>query len=1043
MGPERLRRINGSATKPVDTLSVKRFEPRNEPDAPSAKRQKMDITRTHGHTSPYFSSSRAAKSSGSHDVLIDDDTVDNRSISSAGIAAASGITVPEYRSILQPNRKSARRRKSRSTPNSSSPLQHHATTTRPGACRPPALQPLKRSLISIQDSPDVLAGEDPDAGPANVVSDIYSPSSTKRDRPYRPDVTGPQFKRQRPSTTKEFIDISEDELQADSTKRGQASNKGAATSRSSNISGAPTKNPMRGDIHSTDFGKPSRYSSAKNMSISRAVCGKSIYSRDESPRAVFLRREGKEGRRLEPVSEDGQEEAKLAWLGIDLDQVRTFGISEATRCALILRSQKGDAGPKLYLEFEDDDGLGTFRDTLISLVIDEKYIDDLDKKAERAFTEAKNWIASNATPKPNSRTYTRDEKEDDAITAPSSPDRRPGPTRPKLIDSLMQAAKNPEDSSAVQRTGEETEFDFDLRRWTRSCAPSTRRRMPSPDTWTTLHPDWHESWQAPLIFPPTGKNRATVDKIDIPRLDEGEFLNDNLINFYIRYLEHKLERERPELLRKIYFFSTFFFEKLKSTKGKINYDGVKSWTAKVDLLSYDYIFVPVNENAHWYLAIICNVPNAIKSVPEEKGPETSTAPMQDAIAVTDPPSSTDMSTVEQNLTDISLEDGTAATAVPRGEADDVSLCGGIALSVARLTPLKKRKSTGSTQSKLDPTQPRIITLDSLGNAHAPTCKALKEYLIEEAKAKKGIDLTTVPTGMTARGIPEQDNYCDCGVFILAYMEEFLSNPDQAARKLLAKEELGWDIRPADIRNSMRELLFDLQAEQQKRHKQLEDEKRLRKVKKKSMAEMAGTSPQVSSPPKLVALSPPAPKIPGSFPSESPEGKSASEAALSSSESLQEANNLEGGGLKGEASNQVSEAQPKRNSYEGLRFVSPLSFDKIVVELKPPKGFDRREFVASSDDVQIMKEKSVSPSGHKGSSNTTSNRRRRRSSVEEVGATVLRPASSSRMQKPGVKPAANFSPRPPRQSIETIESDDDQPKYDGIDRSSKPIKAIVL
>lgn len=605
----------------------------------------------------------------------------------------------------------------------------------------------------------------------------------------------------------------------------------------------------------------------------------------------------------------------------------------------------------------------------------------------------------------------------------------------------MRSAKSSEDSVAVERPEEELGYEFDVRRLTRSYDPPTRRRMPSPDTWTTLHPDWHESWQAPLIFPPTGKNRATVDKVDIPRLDEGEFLNDNLINFYIRYLEYSLEKERPELLRKIYFFSTFFFEKLKSTKGKINYDGVRSWTAKVDLLSYDYIIVPVNENAHWYLAIICNVPNAVKSASEDKKREASTTPIPDAIEVADAPRSPHLSSVERNLTDITLEDTAVTTAASREKADDVSLCGGISSSVARFAPLKKRRTTGSTQSKFDPSQPRIITLDSLGNAHAPTCRALKEYLIEEAKAKRGIDLTTVPSGMTARGIPEQNNYCDCGVFILAYMEEFLANPDEAARKLLMKEELGWDIRPADIRNSIRELLFDLQAEQQKRHKQLEEEKRLRKAKRKSLVE---TSPEASSPLKPVVLSPPAPKIPGSFPSESPERKSASGTARSSPESVQEAKRQEGGGLNGEASNQAAEAQPKRKSSEGPRFVSPLSFDKIVVELKPPKGFDRSEFVTSSDDVQIMKETSVPPSEHKGGSNTAAKRRRRHSSVEEVEAPAVRPTSSSRLQKQGNKTSANASSsRLPQQSIECIESDGDQPKYDGIDRSSKPIEAIVL
>ncbi|OTA07600.1 hypothetical protein A9Z42_0085120 [Trichoderma parareesei] len=922
MGPDRLKRINGSVTKPVDTLSVKRFEARNEPDVPAAKRQKKDNTRTYGETSHYFEPSRAKN--GIHEILIDDDTVDHRSNSSAGIAGAGNLALREYRALddkLHTGRKPPRRRRSRTGTNLSSPL-NGAVNTRPDVFRSPAFQK-RGTLISVQDSPDVLGAQEPDAGPANITSDLFSHSSTKRNRSNLPR---PMFKRQKPSTTKEPIDISEDELQADPTKRGGASRQSGALPRSSGTSGAPSKIPMRGDIQPTIFEN-----------------------------------------------------------------------------------------------------------------------DELEKKAEKAFTEAKNWIASNGTSKTNGRTSaddkTEDKRQEDAIPAPSSPDRRSGSNRSKLIDSLMRSAKSSEDSLAAERPEEELGYEFDVRRLTRSYDPPTRRRMPSPETWTTLHPDWHESWQAPLIFPPTGKNRATVDKVDIPRLDEGEFLNDNLINFYIRHLEHRLEKERPELLRKIYFFSTFFFEKLKSTKGKINYDGVRSWTAKVDLLSYDYIIVPVNENAHWYLAIICNVPNAVKSASEDKQREASTTPIPDALEVADAPRSPHLSSVERNLTDISLEDATVATAASREKADDVSLCGGISSSVARFAPLKKRRTTGSTQSKFDPSQPRIITLDSLGNAHAPTCRALKEYLIEEAKAKRGIDLTTVPSGMTARGIPEQNNYCDCGVFILAYMEEFLANPDEAARKLLMKEELGWDIRPADIRNSIRGLLFDLQAEQQKRHKQLEEEKRLRKAKRKSLVE---TSPEASSPLKPVVLSPPAPKIPGSFPSESPERKSASGTARSSPESVQEAKRQEGGGLNGEASNQAAEAQPKRKSSEGPRFVSPLSFDKIVVELKPPKGFDRSEFVTSSDDVQIMKETSVPPSEHKGGSNTAAKRRRRHSSVEEVEAPAVRPTSISRQQKQGNKTSANASSsRLPQQSIECIESDGDQPKYDGIDRSSKPIEAIVL
>lgn len=32
---------------------------------------------------------------------------------------------------------------------------------------------------------------------------------------------------------------------------------------------------------------------------------------------------------------------------------------------------------------------------------------------------------------------------------------------------------------------------------------------------------------------------------------------------------------------------------------------VKSWTKKVDIFEKDYLVIPINERAHWFLAIVC------------------------------------------------------------------------------------------------------------------------------------------------------------------------------------------------------------------------------------------------------------------------------------------------------------------------------------------------------------------------------------------------------------------------------------------------------
>ncbi len=128
-------------------------------------------------------------------------------------------------------------------------------------------------------------------------------------------------------------------------------------------------------------------------------------------------------------------------------------------------------------------------------------------------------------------------------------------------------------------------------------------------------------WNKPLTYPKVGKKKVTVEWSDLERLDEGEFLNDNLIGFYLRYLEQTFEEKSPDLAKRVYFFNTYFYATLTNAhkpKRSFNYEGVQKWTKSVDIFTYDYIIVPINEHSHWYLAIICNLPHLDRVVmPEE------------------------------------------------------------------------------------------------------------------------------------------------------------------------------------------------------------------------------------------------------------------------------------------------------------------------------------------------------------------------------------------------------------------------------------------
>lgn len=329
------------------------------------------------------------------------------------------------------------------------------------------------------------------------------------------------------------------------------------------------------------------------------------------------------------------------------------------------------------------------------------------------------------------------------------------------------------------------------------------RSLPLPEDqdalrWTDKNPQWSTDWKQSLVWPPTGKNRTTVDQADIYRLDDGEFLNDNLINFWIRHLQHQLEERDPAMLKRVYFFSTFFFEKLKSNQGKIDYEGVKSWTSKVDIFSYDYLVIPVNENAHWYLAIVCN-PGKILSVSSGDNDAGEPAPTPIRVAA-----------IRKKLSEVRLADGV----VPANELRTSEL----------LSPNRAGKDlaeAGSVESpslirpSQDPSRPRIVTLDSLGSAHPKTCSALRQYLAAEAKAKMMQDQIIHIPGITAKSIPQQDNWCDCGIYVLAYVEEFLHEPDDFLRCILQKTPFSWKVVATEQRKVIRQLIFVLQKQQQK------------------------------------------------------------------------------------------------------------------------------------------------------------------------------------------------------------------------------------
>ncbi|VVB10515.1 unnamed protein product [Arabis nemorensis] len=127
-----------------------------------------------------------------------------------------------------------------------------------------------------------------------------------------------------------------------------------------------------------------------------------------------------------------------------------------------------------------------------------------------------------------------------------------------------------------------------------------------------------------LVYPQGDPDAVVVRKQDIELLKPRRFVNDTIIDFYIKYLKSRIP---PEEQGRFHFFNCFFFRKLANLDkgspstfgGKEAYQRVQKWTKNVDLFEKDYIFIPINCSFHWSLIIICHpgesVPSHVENPP--------------------------------------------------------------------------------------------------------------------------------------------------------------------------------------------------------------------------------------------------------------------------------------------------------------------------------------------------------------------------------------------------------------------------------------------
>uniref|UniRef100_A0A673X985 Ubiquitin-like protease family profile domain-containing protein n=1 Tax=Salmo trutta TaxID=8032 RepID=A0A673X985_SALTR len=268
----------------------------------------------------------------------------------------------------------------------------------------------------------------------------------------------------------------------------------------------------------------------------------------------------------------------------------------------------------------------------------------------------------------------------------------------------------------------------------------------------------------------------TVTTEDLDCLDSGQFLNDVIIDFYLKYL--LLERAPGPLAERCHVFSSFFYKQLtrRDTVSPLQplrardrrHQRVRTWTRHVDIFNKDYLFVPVNHKAHWYLVVIC-FPGLEQAQHEEwSGPAGVEA--NGGKRKCQPQASTGPSPEASNP---KLQNGAGAFGQRRcivSECINCELTGctsSIYNSVCNVTGLSSL------------CRPCILIMDSLKiSYHESIYKLLRDYLHVEWEVRRGTrrDFTVDSMKASHCTVPLQDNSSDCGLYLLQYVESFLQNP---------------------------------------------------------------------------------------------------------------------------------------------------------------------------------------------------------------------------------------------------------------------------
>ncbi|XP_077863678.1 sentrin-specific protease 6-like [Saccoglossus kowalevskii] len=310
--------------------------------------------------------------------------------------------------------------------------------------------------------------------------------------------------------------------------------------------------------------------------------------------------------------------------------------------------------------------------------------------------------------------------------------------------------------------------------------------------------------------PPPCTGAITITNEDLFCLREGEFLNDVIIDFYLKYLTLNVLSEADR--KRTYMFSSFFYKRLTQRVKRIvdssvtmtleqrRHERVKTWTRHVDIFEKDFIIVPINESAHWFLAFICfpskaTVPNDdadddddnksssgnVESSGDNADQKSENPQLSVFLQSDKPDDCSDMESMDsssQNGDKSMMESDNSNAESDKFNLKQENMDAGD--NTAEDTDEKTDSTTPNSWKQYQ--RPCVLVMDSLmGASRNHTVRQLKDYLVVEWENRKG--KSRVFKRENIRGsvvkVPQQNNFSDCGVFLLHYVEMFFKKPLQS------------------------------------------------------------------------------------------------------------------------------------------------------------------------------------------------------------------------------------------------------------------------